>query len=178
VSTHPLPRVRLTRRLLLLATGANVLPVACASAQLPPSRSSKHLGEPLPAFAGITVNGSEFDSNSSRGLVLFVEFFDGSRDAPRALADASTLYGDDRELVVCGVSLDPSIESARGFVSRQGVKFPVLFDPERSVAERLGVSGPGTGLAVDRRGILRWVGDPATPHAVRDATEALLGESA
>jgi len=110
--------------------------------------------------------------------VLFVEFFDGSREAPRALADAATLYGDHRELVIVGISLDPSIESARGFVSRHSVRFPVLFDPERSVAGRLGVSGPGTGLAVDRRGILRWIGDPATPGAVRDATEALLGEPA
>jgi hypothetical protein len=42
----------------------------------------------------------------------------------------------------------------------------------------VGVSAPGTSLAVDRRGILRWVGDPAKPGAVERATEALLDESA
>jgi peroxiredoxin len=152
--------------------------MACASAQLPPSRSSKHLGEPLPAFNGITVNGSEFDSNSSRGMVLFVEFFEGAEDPSRALADAAALYADHRDLVIVGISLDDAIESARGFVSRHSVKFPVLFDPERTVAGRLGVSGPGTALAVDRRGILRWVGDPSPPGVVRNATEALLDESA
>lgn len=171
------PRARITRRSLFAATGATLLPAACASAHLPPSRSSKHLGEPLPAFNGITVNGSEFDSNSSRGMVLFVEFFEGAEDSPRTLADAGDLYADNRELVIVGISLDHAIESARGFVSRHSVKFPVLFDPERSVADRLGVTGPGTGLAVDRRGILRWIGDPRAPGVVRDATEALLGES-
>jgi hypothetical protein len=57
------------------------------------------------------------------------------------------------------------------------VKFPVLCDPGRTVAALLGVSDPGTSLAVDRRGILRWIGDSASPATVQQAALALLGEA-
>lgn len=110
-------------------------------------------------------------------MVLLVEFFECNAES-RSLTDASALYTSNRELVIVGVSLDDSIERTRAFVSEHSVKFPVLFDPERAVAARVGVSAPGTSLAVDRRGILRWVGDPAKPGAVEQATEALLDESA
>lgn len=162
----------------LLATGVVVLsPLACASAKLPPSRSSEHLGAALPAFTGTTVNGSEFDSNSSRGLVLLVEFFECNAGS-RSLADAAALYGDERELIVVGVSFDDSIERTRAFIAQRDVKFPVLFDPKHSVAALVGVTDPKTTLAIDRRGILRWVGDSTKPGVVEQATQALLDESA
>ncbi len=123
------------------------------------------------------MNGLEFDSNSSRGLVLVVEFFDCTAGS-RSLTDASELYANNRDLVIVGVSLDDSIERTRAFVAGRSIRFPVLFDPERSVATSVGVTEPGTSLAVDRRGILRWVGDARKPGAVQQATEALLDESA
>jgi peroxiredoxin len=171
---HALPLApKLPRRSLLVGAGVTL---ACGRAALPRSSPSKHLGEPIPAFTGTTVNGSEYDSNSSLGMVLVVQFFALSCEScSHALVDAGELYADHRELVMVGVSLDPSIQSARGLVTRHSLKFPVLFDPEGSVAERLGVEGPKVGLAVDRRGILRWVGDPARPGVVREAAEALLG---
>lgn len=133
----------------------------------------------MPAFQGETVNGSEFDSNASLGMVLLVTFFAGTCDScEQTLADAGTLYSDNRELVIVGVALDGSLEGARGVVARHELKFPVLFDPDHRVAARLSVTGPKTGLAVDRRGILRWVGDPSKPGVMRDAAEALLAESA
>jgi peroxiredoxin len=131
----------------------------------------------LPPFTGTTVNGLEFDSNASRGLVLLVEFFDCNAKS-RSLTDAAELYAKNRELVIVGVSLDDSIERTRDFVGARSVRFPVLFDPKRSVAALVGVTEPGTSLAVDRRGILRWVGDATKPGAVQQATEALLDESA
>lgn len=172
-----LPSSRLPRRSLLLAGTVAALPLGCAAATLPPSRSSRHLGAPLPAFNGVTVNGSEFDSNSSRGMVLLVEFFE-SDPGSRSLADAAALYTKDRELVIVGIALDDSIERTRAFVAEHSVKFPVLFDPDRVVAARVGVTEAGTSLAVDRRGILRWVGDPTKPGVVQQATQALLDESA
>lgn len=172
-----LPSSRLPRRSLLLAGTVAFLPLGCAAAKLPPSRSSRHLGSPLPAFNGVTVNGSEFDSNASRGMVLLVEFFESGAGS-RSLAEASALYTKDRELVIVGISLDDSIERTRAFLAQKSVRFPVLFDPERAVAARVGVTEAGTSLAVDRRGILRWVGDPRKPGAVRQATRALLDEPA
>ncbi len=171
-----LHRSPFTRRSLLLAGSVALLPLGCASAQLPPSRKSQLLGAPLPAFNGITVNGSEFDSNSSAGMVLLVEFFD-CREESRSLDDATSLYASNRELVIVGVSLAESIEATRGYVAQHAVKFPVLFDPKRSVAERVGVTSAQASLAVDRRGILRWVGDSSAPGVIREAAEALLAES-
>jgi peroxiredoxin len=153
--------------------------VACAPAVLPPSSPSPLLGSPLPAFSGITLNGSEFDSNSSRGLVLAVAFFDSAGNSgDRDLDAAGALYSDHPDLVLVGVALDQSIEDVRAQVTRHSLHFPLLHDPDRHVAERLGVSQPRTVLAVDRRGVLRWVGDAGNPAKVRAAAEALLGESA
>jgi len=112
-------------------------------------------------------------------MVLVVTFFAGTCDScEQTMADAGSLYTDNRDLVMVGVALDGSLEGARGMVARHELKFPVLFDPDRRVAQRLDVTGPKTGLAVDRRGILRWKGDPSAPGVMRDAAEALLAESA
>jgi peroxiredoxin len=146
---------------------------------MPKSVPSRHLGAPLPAFTGTTVNGSEFDSNSALGNVLVVQFFEPACEPCDArYEEAAELYSDHQGLVVVGISLESSIQVAREVVSRHSLKFPVLFDPERSVATRLEVAGPKTGLAVDRRGILRWVGDPSKPGVLGDAAEALLAETA
>jgi peroxiredoxin len=160
----------------LLAAGSVL---GCAPAALPPSSPSRLLGAPLPPFSGTTLNGSDFDSNASRGMVLAVTFFARSaKPNDNELEAAGTLYSDHPELILVGVSLDDAIETARAQVLRHSLRFPVLFDPDRHVAERLGVDGPRITLAVDRRGILRWVGDAASPSSIRAATEALLGESA
>jgi len=123
------------------------------------------------------VNGSEFDSNASLGRVLLIEFFD-CKEGTRSLADAAELYSSHHELTVVGVSLDDSLDRTVVFAAGRGAKFPVLFDPKREVAARLDVTAPGTSLAVDRRGILRWIGDVSNPQAVQQAAAALLGESA
>jgi peroxiredoxin len=169
-------RQTLSRRALLLTTGSFV---ACAPATLPPSSPSPLLGTPLPAFSGTTLNGVEFDSNASRGFVLTVAFFDSQRAASdRDLEMASDLYGDHHsDLVLVGVSLDASIDIARSQAERHSLRFPILFDPDRQVAMRLGVTRPGTILAVDRRGILRWVGEAKSSITVEQVAEALLAES-
>ncbi len=137
------------------------------------------MGAPLPAFTGLTINGSEFDSNSGIGHVMVVEFFtEGCGACERSLVDAADLYEAHSELIVVGVSLDTSIAGVRSQMSRHSIRFPVLHDPERHVAERLGVTDAKMSFAVDRRGILRWVGAPTpNPGAARQAAEALLGES-
>lgn len=165
------------RRSLLAGAPLVLLPFACASTPLPPSRAGQYVGAPLPAFGGVTVNGSEFDSNASRGMVLLVEFFECA-EGQHALGDASEIYASHRGLVVVGVSLGESVERTRAFTTHHGVKFPVICDPERAVAARLDVTEAGTGLAVDRRGILRWIGDAKAPGVMEQAASALLGEPA
>ena len=171
----PSPRT-LTRRSLLVAAGSAV---GCAGPVLPPSSPSPLLGAPLPGFSGTTLNGSEFDSNASRGLVLTVAFFAfDDASSTRDIETAGALYRDHPELVMVGVSLDETVERARTQVGRQGLHFPILFDPDRSVASLLGVTQPRTILAVDRLGRLRWVGDGTRASQMRQAAEALLSESA
>ena len=167
----------LRRRSLLVGAPTLFLPFACAATPLPPSRAGQYVGAPLPAFGGVTVNGSEFDSNASRGMVLLVEFFECA-EGQHALGDAGEIYASHRGLVVVGVSLGESIERTRAFTAHHAVKFPVICDPERSVATQLDVKEARTSLAVDRRGILRWIGDAKTPGAVEQAASALLGEPA
>lgn len=165
----------LTRRSLLVAAGSAF---GCARPVLPPSSPSPLLGAPLPGFSGTTLNGSEFDSNASRGLVLTVAFFafDDTSSA-RDIEAAGALYSDHPELVMVGVSLDETVERARSQVGHHGLHFPILFDRDRSVASLLGVTQPRTILAVDRHGRLRWVGDATRAHQMRQAAEALLSES-
>jgi peroxiredoxin len=151
------------------------LPFGCAATPLPPTRSGQFVGARLPPFGGMTVNGSEFDSNASMGMVLLVEFFECAEGA-HGLGYAGEIYASHRELVVVGVSLGESIERTRAFTAHHAVKFPVICDPERAVATRLDVTDAGTSLAVDRRGILRWIGDSKTPGAMEQAAAALLGE--
>jgi peroxiredoxin len=169
-------RYALSRRAIIFGTGSSI---ACARAALPKSSPNRLIGASLPAFSGTTVNGAEFDSNSSLGMVLVVGFFKGSCGSCwPALIEASAIYGDHRELVMVGVSHDTSLDGARSLVAQHALKFPVLFDPEKAIAHRLGVSATMTSLAVDRRGVLRWAGDLSQPATVREAAEALLDESA
>src|SRR5688572_13345465 len=95
-------RHALSRRSLLLGAGSAL---ACAQAPLPKSSPNRLIGATLPAFTGTTVNGAEFDSNSSLGMVLVIGFFRGTCSSCwPALIEASAIYGDHRELVMVGVS--------------------------------------------------------------------------
>jgi peroxiredoxin len=57
---------------------------------------------------------------------------------------------------VLAINVDQDIELARAFVEEYGVTFPVLYDPERSVAPAYRVPGYPTHFVVDRRGRIRY----------------------
>jgi peroxiredoxin len=57
---------------------------------------------------------------------------------------------------VLAINVDQEVELARAFVEEYGITFPVLYDPERSVAPTYRVPGYPTHFVIDRGGKIRY----------------------
>src|SRR5262245_42259497 len=95
----------------------------------PPSSPSRILGEEVPAFQRPTVQGGTFDTASSSGRVLVVDFFaEYCRPCQQALPALEAFHRAHPELEMVGVSLDGDAAGARRSIGRHHLTFPVVLD--------------------------------------------------
>ncbi len=110
-------------------------------------------------------SGVPLDLTAFRGKVVLLNFWATwcppcVKEMPSLQRLQEKLAGED--FVVLAISVDEDAEEVRDFVRRQGLTFPILFDPDHVVAERYqALKYPETFL-IDRSGVVavsRFSGD-------------------
>lgn len=129
--------------------------------------ASPEIGTEAPDFVldGTTPEGGreQFVLSDLRGRPVILAFYPGD-DTPVCTAQLCS-YQDDLgmfgefDALVLGIS-PQNLDSHEKFAARRGLTFPLLADPDKSVARLYGVTGPfGIKRAVfvlDADGIVRW----------------------
>ncbi len=173
------PGVRRVRALLLalvLGVWGNLPALAASPAAGPDERRERA----LPRFAGRLLDGGTASTDlfrKRRGILLL--FSATHEDASRAARIITRIYADARaaNAAFLGVSGDADPAVAQAFVRRHELKFPVLADPEGSIAARLRAPpGAPTLLVVDAEGyiISGFLGLESRESEIEAAYEAEL----
>lgn len=136
--------------------------------------STPSVGEPFPDFTlpgGLLNPGPEdtfhrgaYSLADARGRALVLAFYPGDNTSvcTKQLCSYSsgldTFTGLDAQ--VWGVS-PQDVDSHESFARAQGLHFPLLADPERTLSRQLGITAPGIGIRrsvflLDAEGVLRW----------------------
>jgi len=140
--------------------------------------ASPLVGEPMPAFAGTSLEGQPLSSAELAGTPMVINFWAGwclpaCADEHPVLLDAAERHAGELQLV--GVLYQDTPESARGFLARYGDGgWPTLLDGGGEVAVDYGVTGPPETFFVDADGIVRarHIG-PLTQQVMDDQLAAL-----
>jgi len=164
------------RFLVLLTLGCASAPVAPgARVALPPSSDSPLLGRPMPGFQRPTLQGGRFTTEDAAGRVALVEFFAGyCAPCQRRLPAVARLRNEMPDVMVVGISLDPTVDAALEQVRRFRLAFPVIHDAGNVLAGRFRVTALPLALVIGRDGRVVWVHGPdQTEDALRLALHAL-----
>jgi TonB family protein len=137
------------------------------------------IGKDAIAFALEDLDGNRVDLQTLKGKVALLDFW-ASWCGPcvAELPHIEKLHKDfkDRGLVVLGVN-NEDVEVAREFVKRKGYTFTTLFDEEREVTRKYGVSGIPQVFIIDREGKVKWHAlgyGPGKEFELRNAVEKVL----
>ena len=108
---------------------------------------------------GAAIPGSTLATVHHPGDVVIVDFWATHcppcvKAFPRLQAIAD---GGGGRVHVVGVSEDDDAEVIPPFVTRTGVRFPMVWDKSKSVAERYGVASMPQTFVVDGKGVVRFV---------------------
>ncbi|HEY8771814.1 MAG TPA: redoxin family protein [Candidatus Limnocylindria bacterium] len=137
------------------------------------------VGKPMPAIAGMTLDGGTFSSAALLGKPAIVNFWasyciPSCVDEHPFLLDLAARHGS--ELGMVGVLVNDTLDGARGFLDRYGqVSWPTVLNADSGISIDYGVTGPPETFFVDARGfvVARHVG-PLT-QAVLDDELAAIG---
>jgi peroxiredoxin len=117
------------------------------------------VGDAAPEFRLPSPDGAAVSLSSFRGKVVMVHFWaTWCPPCVEELPALERLYRSllDKDLVLLAISVDeggPGVVSE--FMKRNGVSFPVLLDPKRSMARRYGSFRTPETYLVDRNGIVQ-----------------------
>lgn len=118
------------------------------------------VGQPAPAIAGTTLDGTPFDSAASAGHPVLVNFWGPSCVPCRdefPLLSAKLAEHEAEGFVVVGVLTDDPVEAARDFVLQYGATWPTVQDPDRSLKAAYRVAARPQSYFIDRGGIVRSI---------------------
>lgn len=125
-----------------------------------PSGTAIAKGQPVPTFAGTTLDGSSFDLAAQRGKPVIINFWGPScipcREEMPLLA-AKAVQHAAAGVVIVGVLTDDPVEPARRFVAQYGGTWPTVIDPDGAIKQEYRVAGRPQTYFVDARGILRSI---------------------
>ena len=158
-----------------------ILLVACGGEPTLPGNAAIVL-RAAPVLAGKTLDGGRISLGSARDAVVVVNFFN-----PFCLPcaeEASALRSAWRDLRPRGVRFfgvhytggnwPPGTRPARRFLRRNGLRYPVLEDPGRRLAEGFRIRGIPTTIVVDSRGRERFeITGPVHPGEIQDLVSRL-----
>jgi len=119
-------------------------------------------------FSLPSVNGTTFRLRDMKGKIVLIDFWatwcPPCRDALPAIEKIHRDWNG-KGVVVLGVDDEPAA-TIRSFISKNGITYPTLLDPDRKVHELFGVDGNGQGIPLtvvfDREG--KFVGRVPYPH--------------
>jgi len=130
---------------------AQIAPEDDAAADL---ATAPETGKLAPNFRLQNLAGEEVLLSDLRGRPVFLNFwatwcFSCITEMP-AMQRLADRYGED--VIVIGVNVGQSGEVAREFAAREGIRFPLLLDPEKEVTKAFDVRAMPTSLFIDRHG--------------------------
>ncbi|MCB2155210.1 TlpA family protein disulfide reductase [bacterium] len=138
------------------------------------------VGEPIPQFKAETVAGDDFVSRAGAQATLIHVFAcesDHCKDSLKALEEFLWVPLQEKGLRVVGVARDATPDEARQYAADYGLTFPIVPDPDRTIAELFAEDGVG----VPRTIILDSAGNVVYQHAGfrtgREAEFRLVAES-
>ena len=122
-----------------------------------------------PALDGTTLTGTDVSLKSFTGKPVVINFFASScvpcqAEAP-GLAKMAHEFGSRVQLV--GISIDDKRPGAMAFVRHYHWNWPIVFDPNDSLAYRYGLFGKPTTVVLDQQGRIAW------QHAGRISTRPI-----
>lgn len=109
-----------------------------------------------PPLTGTTLDGEAFDLANTRGTPTVVNFFFAkcqycAQEAPDLVAFREA----HPDVDFVGVAVYNSKDDTEGFVSKYGIEFPVVYEPEAATADEWGVTGYPTTYFLDAEGVIR-----------------------
>jgi peroxiredoxin len=135
-----------------------------------------------PEFSGANIQGHDRASvslRSLRGRYVFVNFFASwcgpcQQEAPDLIAfDYQNAPKDGADMV--SVIFHDQVASAESFLKTQGAPWPAVDDPDGSIAEHYGVTGPPTTFLVDPSG--RITVEPETGPATQTELQDMIDQA-
>lgn len=133
---------------------------ACLLALCSLAASAKELSGPAPDFSLKNLKGETVKLSDLKGKVVMINFWASwcapCRQEMPLLEDMSKEYGK-AGFVLLGVNLDEDSADAKDFLKTTPVTFPILLDPEASVAELYKNEAMPSSYFVDREGNLAYL---------------------
>ena len=158
-----------------------VIVLIIAAAQAAPVLADAKVGQAAPGFTLPSMNGSNLRLKEQRGKVVMVNFWAtwcGPCRQEMPLLDKLYRQYRNKGFQLLGVNIDNDRKNAGNMASKLRVSFPVLFDPEKKVADSYGVSAMPYTVMIDRDGVVRSVHKgyvPGTEKKYEDEIRSLLG---
>lgn len=117
-----------------------------------------NIGDKAPAFSGTDQNGNPISSDSLKGKKIILCFYPKD-NTPGCTAEVCSLRDGYEELKekgfeIIGVSPD-SEKSHKGFSEKYELRFPLIADTEKTIAQAYGVWGLKKFMGREYMGILR-----------------------
>jgi peroxiredoxin len=124
---------------------------------------AKHelLNNPAPDFAGDSMNGKgRFSLAQSKGKVVLVDFWatwcEPCKKSFPKLEEIRVKYAASG-LEIAAVSEDDEQNGVKDFGTTHGAKFPLLWDKDKSIANKWHPPNMPSSFIVDKKGIVRFV---------------------
>jgi peroxiredoxin/nitrate/TMAO reductase-like tetraheme cytochrome c subunit len=119
------------------------------------SRPVQRAERPLPAFSGPTLAGGRFSVSSVLGKRTVIFFFNPEVHDSDVVADALAAIAPQRgpqNFGIVGVATGSNAPTARAFVERHGIDYPVVDDSSARITRQLGLRAPTVVLGIDSEG--------------------------
>lgn len=171
------------RRVILTATvGTGVVLVALIAllvgrTNAPATKvDSPLIGRQAPQVVGTTLDGKPFDLHALRGRPVIVNFVASWCGPCRTEAPHLEAFAYDQSTVtngatVVGVAFNDATSAMRSYAAAQGVTYPILTDPNGTIASAWGVASPPTTYVISPAG--KVTAELVGAVSVKDLAEAV-----
>jgi peroxiredoxin len=133
------------------SSAAQAAPTPAVAAS--PARETR--GRPIPAFDGIDLSGAPLAIQSLLGKRFLLFGFNPELPAAKTVAAAMRALAGERSAAnfqLVGVSAASTLEKTTAFAKDAGLDFPIFFDPNAELMNRIGLRSPVWVLLVDADG--------------------------